>query len=417
MKLWNLFGLSLSCLLAACSMDESSLSIASGEAALALTAPPIAPSATVAARAEPGGRILLSLSNPTVPLLREDTLVWDGTDTLHAGFESLPVAAGYRLVARYLDARGIVTHADSTATFALSRAEALPLRLLLRPVLGKVYLQFPLIPEAVDSLGIWATNGSLAWSSRTVRLAGGKALLRLDSLPLGIPLAIRLRAWNAAGDTLYFLDSATTLLSGDEQSYAWDFVSALARATLGIGFVLGGETSVQVGFPSATALPSHQTGRLLLTAFSDSGRSDWLRISNPDSEVFAGMVHLSRGSIDSLLAVHLAPGAELIVTIAGSDQLGPSEHPLHGVATLTSGIASVSWSTSGGVVWKLSDSTGTTLFDLVYVTPGKNGWPILSTSGRHTALLRAAGRTALFNDVGSRWCGSTSDSPLAACAD
>lgn len=416
MKLQFIYGLSLGCLLAACSSVESSLSAASGEAVLALTAPPIASSAAVAARAEPGGKIVISLSNPTVPLLREDTLVWDGTDTLHASFESLPVATGYRLVARYLDARGIVTYADSTATFALTRAEALLLRLLLRPVLGKIYLQFPLIPEAVDSLGIWATSGSLSWSSRTVRLAGGKALLRLDSLPLGTPLAIRLRAWNAAGDTLYYLDSAATLLSGDEQSYAWDFVSALARTALGISFALGGETSVQVGFPNAAALPSHQSGRLLLTAFSDSGKSDWLRISNPGAEAYVGKVRISHGTIDSVLAVNVAAGGDQIVTTATPDLL-TAGHLLQGAAALTSGIASVTWSTSGGVVWKLTDSAGGVLFDLVYITPGKNGWPVLSASGRRSAFLRASGRTAFLNDVGSRWCGIASDSPTFLCAD
>ena len=416
MKLQLIYGLSLGCLLAACSSDESSLSVTSGEAAVSLTAPPIATSMSVAARAEPGGKILLSLSNPTVPLLREDTLVWDGTDTLHAGFESLPVAAGYRLVARYLDARGIVTYADSTATFPLSRAEALPLQLLLRPVLGKIYLQFPLIPEAVDSLGIWATSGALTWSSRAVRLAGGKALLRLDSLPLGAPLAIHLRAWTAAGDTLYFLDSATTLRSGDEQSYAWDFVSALSRTTLDISFALGGETSVQVGFSSATALPSRQTGRLLLTAFSDSGKSDWLRISNPGAEAYVGKVRIAHGTMDSMLTVNVAAGGDQIVTTATPDLL-TAGHPLQGAAALSSGIASVTWSTSGGVVWKLTDSAGGVLFDLVYATPGKNGWPALSASGRRSAFLRASGRAALLNDVGSRWCGVASDSPTFLCAD
>jgi len=416
MKLQFIYGLSLGCLLAACSSDESSLSAASGEAALALTAPPISTSASVAARAEPGGKILLSLSNPTVPLVREDTLAWDGTDTLRASFESLPVAAGYRLVARYLDARGIVTHADSTATFALTRAEVLPLQLLLRPVLGKIYLQFPSIPETVDSLGIWATSGSLSWNSRTVRLAGGKALLRLDSLPLGTPLAIHLRAWNAAGDTLYFLDSATTLLSGEEQSYAWDFVSALSRTALGISFALGGETSVQVGFSSVATLPSSQTGRLLLTAFSDSGKSDWLRISNPGGEAYVGKVRIAHGTIDSVLAVNVAVGGDQIVTTATPDQL-TVEHPLQGLSALSSGIASVTWSTSGGVVWKLTDSAGGVLFDLVYVTPGKNGWPALTASGRRSAFLRASGRTALLNDVGSRWCAVAGDSPTFLCAD
>lgn len=389
----------------------------SGPAALAWAVAPLASSSAarkaVAARAEVGGRLVVTLANPSLLVHRTDTLSWDGSDTLRSSFGELPEGAGYRLRAEYVDARGLHTHADSTPVFALSRARTLPLSLLLRPVLGKILLQFPEIPDGVDTLSLGVTVDGTARQVLLPRPTGGRGSLRLDSLPLGMSLPVRLRAWGAGGDTLYFLDTTVSLDGASDQALAWNLASARAGTGLSLGFSAGGEAAASVGFGSAPL----QAGGLLLTAFSDSGASDWIRLRNVLPDSFCQSVRIARGTVDTVVALRLGPGEEIVLTRAGETELARTTHPLHGMRAITASVASVTWSATGGTVWKLTSPDGSLVYDQVYALPGKSGWPSLNTGVRRTAALRRSNATSLGNDAGSGWCALGSDSPAAACAD
>jgi len=405
--------------LVACDPDHTtSVDSGSGAARLSLVAAPlaapVAARAVGAARAEVGGKIILALSNPALLVNRSDTVTWDGSDTLRTNFESLLPGAGYRLCAQYLDAKGIVTHRDSTAAFALGRAQDLALTLQLKAVLGKILLQFPTIPDGIDSLSLAVTAGGSSWSTRIARPSAGRGSLRLDSLPLGAALSARLRAWTAAGDTLYFLDTSLSLSSDEDQVLAWTLGSALGRTQSRLTFLAGGEASGLVGFAGSASLPSSQDGTLLFTGFSDSGQADWVRITNPGTRSFSGEVKLARGTLDTVLKLDLPAGESRIVTRATPEMLALAGHPLQGKGAITASIATVTWSATGGTVWALSSKDGAILHDMVYVLPGKNGWSALNTSTHRTALLRTKG-SAVANDAGSAWCGLGVDDPAGAC--
>jgi hypothetical protein len=412
-----LAGLSI---LSACASDAPFSSVAkNGAARIALKAPPLAAtSATrmaVAARAEAGGKLVVSLVNPVLVVNRTDTTAWDGSDTLRCAFEGLMPGAGYRLVAQYIDARGVTSHRDSIGPFALGRAEELPFALRLQAVLGKVLLQFPAIPEGIDSLCLSIQQGTGRWSTRIARPSAGRGSLRIDSLPLGVALKAHLRAWTQAGDTLYFLDTGLTLDTDADMALAWSLGSALARTQGNLAFLAGGEASGLVGFAGAAPLPSAQTGRLLFTGFSDSGQSDWVRLTNPGATDFEGTVRIARGTIDTVLSLALAPGQSRILTRASADQMSAAMHPLRGSAAISASVATVTWSSTGGSVWSLSSGDGSVLFDMVHVLPGKNGWPSLNTSNHRTAYLRPENATAMANDAGSGWCSPASDDPAGTC--
>lgn len=411
-----------SALLTACSSSSDSplAATADGTASVSWTAAPMSPKlagrAAVAARAEEGGKLVVSLSNPTLLVWQSDTLPWDGSDSLQAGFGQLPVGSGYRLVAQYLDPKGLCTHTDSVPVFSLARAQTLPLRLVLAPVLGKIYLQFPEIPDAVDSLGLFVQGNGREWKAISVRPTGNRGALRVDSLPIGAPLAVRLRAWKKTGDTLFFLDTSVVLTTGADNSLAWNLQSALARSQAWVSFAPGGEVAATVGFVG-TASAAVQAGGLIFTGFSDSGTSDWARLRNASTDSFCQTVRISRGALDTAISLRLAAGEEAIVTRAGKDMLAQAGHPLQAAQTLTAGIATVTWSATGGTVWKLESADGKVLFDQVYVLPGKNGWPSLNTSTHRTVALRRTNTSASGNDAGSGWCSQAIDDPAVACRD
>jgi len=411
-----------SALLTACSsnLDTPLGAAADGTASVNWTAAPmsskLAGRAAVAARAEEGGKLVVSLSNPTLLVWQSDTLAWDGSDSLQASFGQLPVGSGYHLVAQYLDPKGLCTHTDSVPVFSLARAQTLPLRLVLTPVLGKIYLQFPEIPDAVDSLGLFVQGNGHEWKASMARPTGSRGGLRVDSLPIGASLAVRLRAWKKTGDTLFFLDTSVVLTSGSDNSLAWNLQSALARSQAWISFAPGGEVAATVGFVG-TASAAVQVGGLIFTGFSDSGSSDWARLRNVSTDSFCQTIRISRGTLDTTLALALAAGEEVVVTRAGKDVLAQAGHPLQGARTLSAGIATVTWSATGGTVWKLESADGKVLFDQLYVLPGKNGWPSLNTSTHRTVALRRTNASALGNDAGSGWCSQASDDPAVACRD
>jgi len=405
--------------LVACDPDHTtSTGSEDGSARLSLIAAPLAAPVAArtagAARVEVGGKIILSLSNPNLLVGRSDTVTWDGTDTLRTAFEALLPGAGYRLSAQYLDAKGIVTHRDSTAAFALGRAQDLALTLRLKAVLGKILLQFPSIPDGIDSLSLAVSTGGASWSTRIARPSAGRGSLRLDSLPLGTGLSARLRAWTSTGDTLYFLDTSLALSSDDDQVLAWTLGSALGSARSSLTFLDGGEISGLVGFAGTASLPATQKGTLLFTGFSDSGLADWVRITNPGTTPFSAEVKLARGTLDTVLKLDLAAGESRIVTRATPEMLTLPGHPLQGKGALTASIATVTWSATGGTVWTLSSKDGALLHDMVYVLPGKNGWSTLNTSTHRTLLLRATG-SAVANDAGSAWCAQGADDPAGIC--
>jgi hypothetical protein len=419
MKFRALLALAGVFVLSACESEPTSASSSGdGTSRLSLTAAPMAQPpaarAALAARAEVGGKLVVTLTNPVLLVHRTDTVLWSGGDTLKTSFDALLPGAGYRLVAQYLDARGLVTHRDSVPSFALGRAQSLALSLQLKAELGKILLQFPLVPDGVDSLSLTVTQGGRSWTSRMARPAAGRGSLRLDSLPLGVSFLAQLRAFSATGDTLYFLDTALTLSSSLDQTFAWTLTSALGRAQGGLTFLEGGEASGLVGFSGSALQPRSQTGRLLLTAFSDSGLADWVRLTNPGTEAVVGAVRLARGTLDTTFAVNLGAGQSLIVTRATPDLLGRVGHPLEGVSTQGASVATVTWSATGGTVWALSSADGTELMDMLYILPGKNGWPALNTSSARSLYLRSA-TGAVGNDAGSAWCAQASDDPAGVC--
>jgi len=422
MKAQWLSAMVVSALLTACgsSLDSPLAASGDGTASVNWTAAPMAPKTAgriaVAARAEEGGKLVVSLSNPALLVWISDTLTWDGSDSLQASFGQLPVGAGYHLTAQYLDPKGLCTHTDSLPTFSLSRAQALPLRLQLVPVLGKIYLQFPEIPDAVDSLGLFVQANGHEWKTSMARPTGSRGALRLDSLPIGTILTAHLRAWKKSGDTLYFLDTSVTLTSGADKSLGWNMQSALAQSQASLSFVSGGEASATVGF-AGTASANMQAGGIVFSGFSDSGASDWVRLRNISLDSFCQNIRIARGTLDTVVAVRLAAGEELVVTRAGKDVLAQAGHPLESVGTVSASIATVTWSATGGTVWKLASADGKMVYDQVYILPGKNGWPSLNTSTHRTIALRTANASALGNDAGSGWCSLASDDPKAGCQD
>ncbi|MEN9353487.1 MAG: hypothetical protein RL318_812 [Fibrobacterota bacterium] len=422
MKVRALLALAGVFFLSACESESTTASVTSQETSrLSLVAPPMNGAAlagrpSLAARAEVGGKLVVTLTNPVLLVNRSDTVTWDGGDTLKTAFDGLLPGAGYRLVAQYLDSRGMVTHRDSVATFALGRAQNLALSLRLKAELGKILLQFPAVPDGVDTLSLAVEQvGGKSWRAQIARPSAGRGSLRVDSLPLGVDLTARLRAWSKTGDTLYYLDTTLNLSSSQDQTFAWTLGSALGRTQGSLTFLEGGEAAGLVGFAGAASQPMTQSGRLLFTGFSDSGAADWVRLTNPGSETVVDSVRLSRGTLDTTFAVNLAPGQSLIVTRATSDLTSKTGHPLQGANLLGSSVATVTWSATGGTVWTLARADGTQFMDMVYILPGKNGWPVLNTSTSRSLYLRSSVGTGVGNDAGGNWCARASDAPTGTC--
>lgn len=411
------FLLAAASLLSLCACDSQRAESVTGEAGnarISLKASPLG--ATVAARAsaaEPGGKLVVTLTNPVLLTSRSDTLAWGGADTLRSAFEGLQPGSGYRLAAHYLDVRGLVTHRDSTGPFTLGPGQDLALALRMGAVLGKIYLQFPSVPAGVKQLGLEVSAGGRSWKT-SVQVAG-RGALRLDSLPLGVSLRAELRAYDSLGAALYKLDTAVTLSGTEDLALAWIMGAAGARTAGSLVFLEGGEASASVGFAGLGPSPQAQTGRLLLTGLSDSGGSDWVRITNPGA-AFSGNVKLARGTADdTTFLLTLGAGESRIVTKASGEILAQPGHPLGGIGATTGRIATVTWTSTTSVVWTLRSADGAVLHDMVFVLSANVGWPLLNASTARTLVLRKDALGALANDAGSNWCALATDSPSASC--
>lgn len=412
------FLLALAGMLSLCACDSKradSVTGESGEARLSLKASPLA--AAVAARAaaaEPGGKLVVTLTNPVLLISRTDSLSWGGLDTLRTVFEGLLPGSGYRLSAHYVDPRGLVTHRDSTAPFTLGPSQDLGLSLRLGAVLGKIYLQFPSIPSGVRLLGLDVKNGDQTWKV-SVRTLTGRGALRLDSLPIGVPLKATLWAADTTGPVLYQLDTVVTLSGIEDLALAWTLGSTGARTAGSLVLLEGGEISANVGFAGFGPSPASQTGRLLITGLSDSGGSDWVRITNTGAP-FDTTVRLVRGTTDSLtFRLTLGAGESRILTKASAEILAQPGHSLAGSGALVNRVAVVTWTGSTSVVWSLRSGDGSQLHDMVFVNSGSVGWPVLNGSTARTLLLGRDATGALANDAGSNWCALATDNPAATC--
>lgn len=412
------FLLAVAGLISLCACDSKRVGSVTGEegnARLSLKASPLgAAVAARAAAAEPGGKLVVTLTNPVLLVSRTDTLSWGGSDTLRTAFEGLLPGSGYRLAAHYIDPRGLVTHRDSTAPFTLGPSQDLDLSLRLGAVLGKIYLQFPGIPNGVRLLGLDVKNGDQSWKV-SLKTLTGRGALRLDSLPIGVPLKATLWAADTIGPVLYQLDTVVTLSGREDLALAWTLGSTGAKAAGSLVFLEGGEISASVGFANFGTSPESQTGRLLITGLSDSGASDWVRITNTGA-AFDTTVRLVRGSTDSLtFRLTLAAGESRLLSKASSEILAQPGHSLLGSGALTNRVALVTLSGSTSVVWSLRSGDGSQLHDMVFVLSGSVGWPVLSTSTARTLVLRKDASGALANDAGSNWCALATDNPAATC--
>ena len=385
-----------------------------GDARISLQASPLGGAvAARAAAAEPGGKLVVTLTNPVLLISRTDSLSWGGSDTLRTAFEGLLPGSGYRLTAHYVDPRGLVTHRDSTAPFTLGPSQDLGLSLRLGAVLGKIYLQFPNIPANVGVLALKVSAGGRSWTT-SVKTTG-RGALRLDSLPIGVPLDAELWAEDTLGTILYKFDTTVTLSGIEDLALAWTLSSTGARTAGSLVLLEGGEISANVGFAGFGPSPASQTGRLLITGFSDSGTSDWVRITNTGA-AFDTTVRLVRGSTDSLIfRLTLGAGESRILSKASSEILAQPGHPLLGSGALTNRVAVVTWTGSTSIVWSLRSGDGSQLHDMVFVNPGSVGWPVLNGSTARTLVLRKDATGALANDAGSNWCALATDNPAATC--
>jgi len=368
------------------------------------------------AAADPGGTLVVEVAQPGRGLQRRDSLSWSGLGAGNLAFPNLPEGSGYRVRAWYRDPQGLVTHGDSLVDLTLARGQTTRADLALKVLLGKIVLNAPSVPSGVDSLGmVWTCEGAQR-GVRAGRGTGGRTLLRLDSLAVGRTGTLRLRAWNAAGDTLFHLDTLLALSGDADLPLSLSLQNSRGLVAASLRLLPGGELDATASFAGESDQPALQTGRLVLSAFSDSGASDWIAIHNPGAS-FVGRVRLGKGSTDALIDLDLPGSATAIVTRAPCTATQETTHPLHGAAHLVCGVdeAVVTHSTSGGTLWKLRDATGAELLDQVLVLDGKQSWPDLNTSAGRSARLRSNWRSAAANDAGLAWCADGSDDPTAGC--
>lgn len=368
------------------------------------------------AGADPGGKLLVRVVHSQRGVSLRDSLSWNGADDGVLSFPSLPEGAGYAVQAWYRDPSGTTSHGDSVGGLRISRGQASQVRLLLKPLHGKILVNAPVLPAGIDTLGaVWTCDGATRRISAG-RGTGGRTSLRLDSLALGRPGELRLRAWTAAGDTLFHLDTVLSL--SDDRDLALPLVLTGSRGQIlaSLGFQAGGEVAATASFSGETDQPSSQTGRLVLSAFSDSGSMDWIAILNPGA-AFSGRVRLGKGSTDAQFDLDLPPGATAVATRAPCSAVAEASHPLHGTPHLACGLDDlvVTHSTTGGSYWKLRDATGTVLHDAVLVLDARQSWPDLNTGSSRTARLRSDWSSAQLNDAGRAWCADGSDDAEAAC--
>lgn len=361
--------------------------------------------------AEPGGELHAEIRHPSRRVGFKDSVRWSGSGDISLSFPGVPEGAGYTAIVTYRDPRGLTTHSDTLGDIAVVRSRDTEALFRLKPLLGRLQLVVPTAPATVDTLSLsWQSSGTLR-STRAVRGPSGRTALRIDSLAIGATGSVRIRAWNAAGDTLYFADTTATILSQADQSLQVRLKDARGALGAGIEFLSGGEIDAVALFPDDRS----PAGRLVIGALSDSGGSDWIRIENRGTDSFAGPVQIVRGTESFTVDLRLASGASAVATRAVCAALS-STHPLSGTPNLVCGQTglSVSWSTSG-TLWELRSNSGT-LQDQVVVYDGQQGWPDLNSSTART-LRRAPRASTTEAAAGRSWCADASDSPTSTTCD
>lgn len=366
--------------------------------------------------ADAGGKLLVHLSNPSRGISLRDSLVWSGSSDGVVSFPNLPEGAGYAVQAWYRDPSGITSHGDSLGGLRISRGEAAQARLLLRPLQGKILVNAPVLPAGIDTLGAtWTCEGTTR-TAAAGRGTGGRTSLRLDSLEIGKSGTLRLRAWNALGDTLHHLDTTLVLLDDRDMALSLVLGSSRGQILASLSFLDGGEIAATASFAGEADQPASQTGRLVLVAFSDSGAMDWIGIRNP-GPAFSGRVRLGKGTTDAQFDLDLPAGATAVATRAPCAAVAAPSHPLHGTEHLVCGLDDivVTHSTAGGSYWKLRDVSGAILHDAVLVLDARQSWPDLNTNTARTARLRSDWSSSFLNDAGRAWCADGSDDAEASC--
>lgn len=352
---------------------------------------------------EPGGRLILELRLDAKKSRWSDSLSWEPRLDATMDFPDLPEAGTYALVARYRDPQGRITHADSIFPVAIHRGSTTEASLSLHALLGRLMFTLPSVPTSVDTLSLDWIGAGFRRSSRVPRGTGGRTVLRLDSLPIGVPGATRIRAWDSQGDTLFWMDTILSLQSQSDQSTNLRLVDAHGWASVDATFLPGGELDATVVFPS-DSLASHA---LVFAGFSDSGNSDWIRIHNQARTPYQGDLAIAHGTESVVVRARIGPDSDLVVGRAAC----PAPATV-GFARTCGTAISVGWSTTG-VLWSLRDSDGI-LQDRTILWDGNNGWPNLNTGSART-LRREPIPDGEDSYAGRSWCADDSDDPSGSC--
>jgi len=372
------------------------------------------PNASLAAAralaAEPGGWVVARIRRHDHSGSWADSVQWLGSSQISLSFSNLPEGTDYVVSALYRDAAGRTTHADSASPVAILPGTPTPVALSLKALLGRILITMPSVPATVDTLGIIWNGPTGVRRAVIVRGTSGKTLLRLDSLPVGVTGAAILRAWNAAGDTLYRCDTTITISSQADLSLTLRWVDASGTMALSASILAGGEIDATALFPADAVA----NGRLRLLGLSDSSNSDWALVGNPGSDSVVGQIILVHGTESVTASVALAPGGMATLSRVSCSDAARTTHPLHGAPGLVCGLSlSVAWSTTG-TLWELHAPDGT-LAERALVWDGKNGWPDLNSSTART-LRRRSGTDGTDPMAGRSWCADSSDDPLSTCS-
>ena len=356
--------------------------------------------------AEPGGRIVAQVR--LSGRVWSDSVSWNGSGASFT-FPSLPVQGSYSVKVLVRDASGRTTHSDSAFPVPVFSGASTPISLSLRPVLGRILVSLPSIPSSVDSVSASWKGGSSERHATAPRPGSGKTVLRLDSLPVGAAGHLRLRAWNASGDTLFSCDTDATISSQADLSLSLRWTDASGRISIGGSVQAGGEVAATALFPGQDA----PDGCLRLEAFSDSGSSDWIRISNPGDSRLSGVVSVSHGTESVSASLSIPAGGSVVLSrVACGDSSLASHRALSGTDLVCGLPLSVSWN-SLPALWELRGPSGN-VADRALVEDGKDGWPDLN-SGSARTLRRRRGQPGADPMAGRSWCSDGSDLPDASC--
>lgn len=361
--------------------------------------------------AEPGGLLIAEIRQSSRHLAFRDSSIWNGSSAISLQFPSIPEGTGYQAVLTYRDQAGLTTHADTVGKFDVVRARNTQAAFRMRALLGRLQLTVATAPTAIDTLSLSWESGNRVRLAKSVRGPSGRTLLRLDSLAVGSTGTVHIRAWNAAGDTLYFADTASSISSQADQALMIRLGDTRGQVSMSVNFAPGGETDAVAVFPDDPT----PTGKLVFTAFSDSGSSDWIRVENRSTDSVNGLVKIVRGTESFSVDLRLASGQGSVLTKASCDVVAQPSHPLHANSSVVCGLAgvSVSWSNTG-TLWEVRTPDGA-LGEQIVVVDGKLGWPDLNSSTTRT-VRRKANASLLDATAGRSWCADSLDSPSAtAC--